>query len=113
MRLEIERLLMTQEDHFSLTIEEMEHKKKFAEKDAHLPPLPKYFSSTGDGPMAYRELQETKRPTEITNDNYTRFEHKIRLPQTIDLSKVKVLWSKEKQTAEMEEARIAELARQK
>ena len=110
MRLEIERLLMTQEDHLSLTIEEMLHKQKFAMKDALMPDLPRQFSSTENGPLAYRKLQDTKRPTEITNDNYLRFEHKIRLPKVIDLTKVNVKWSREKQTAEQEEARKAEIA---
>ena len=38
---------------------------------------------------------------------------KVKLPDKIDLSKVKVLWSKEKETAEQEQQRLAELARRK
>ena len=52
------------------------------------------------GPLSYKELQPTPRAQEPAKDNYTRFEYKLRLPQKIDLTKVKVLWSKEKETAE-------------
>ena len=38
---------------------------------------------------------------------------KLRLPSKIDLTKVKVLWSKEKETAEQEADRKAEATRRK
>ena len=65
------------------------------------------------GPLAYKELQRTPRPGEPQRENYSRFEIKLRLPAKVDLSKVKVLWSKEKETAEQEAERKAEAARRK
>ena len=38
---------------------------------------------------------------------------KLRLPEKVDLSKIKVIWSKEKETAEQEAQRKAEAARRK
>ena len=68
------------------------------------PKLPNVFTDIGMngaevGPLTYKELQATPRPQEPTKDNYQRFELKLRLPAKIDLSRVKVLWSKEKETA--------------
>jgi hypothetical protein len=52
------------------------------------------------GPLTYRPLVASIKPEEPTVDNYQRFQMKVKLPDKIDLSKVKVLWSKEKETAE-------------
>jgi len=89
----------------SLKAEIFNHKQKFAQKDAYPPDLPAAFTDSGlngapAGPLAYRELQATPRPSEPSKENYQRFEIKLRIPEKIDLSKVKVLWSKEKETAE-------------
>ena len=65
------------------------------------------------GPLTYKELERTPRPSEPQRDNYQRFEIKLRLPGKVDLSRVKVLWSKEKETAEQEAQRKAEAARRK
>ena len=55
---------------------------------------------TEKGPLAYRPLAPTMKPDEVTNDNYSRFQIKLKIPKTIDLKNCKVLWSKEKETAE-------------
>lgn len=67
--------------------------------------MPKVLTDIGIGgadvgPLTYKELQPTPRAQEPAKDNYTRFEFKLRLPEKVDLSRVKVIWSKEKETAE-------------
>ena len=58
-------------------------------------------------------MQRTIRPQEPVSDNYSRFAFNMRIPTKIDLSQVKVVWSKEKETAEQEQQRKEELARKK
>lgn len=84
------------------------------------PRLPSVFTDIGVGgfpvgPLSYKALQATPRAQEPAKDNYARFELKLRLPapQALDLTKVKVIWSKEKETAEQEAQRKAEAARRK
>lgn len=55
----------------------------------------------------------TPRPDGPVSDNYSRFALNIKLQPKIDLAHVKVLWSKEKETAEQEQQRKEELARKK
>ena len=45
----------------------------------------------------------TPRPDGPVSDNYSRFALNIKLQPKIDLAHVKVLWSKEKETAEQEQ----------
>lgn len=117
-QLEIDRMQMAAEDELSMKAEIFNHKQKFAQKDEFPPVLPKVFTDIGwggfdVGPLSYKALQPTPRAGEPAKDNYARFELKLRLPQQIDLTKVKVIWSKEKETAEQEAQRKAEAARRK
>lgn len=63
------------------------------------------------GPWAYRQLETLSRPVEPSFDSYQKFETSVKLPKSLDLSSVKVLWSKEKETAEQENRRREEIAR--
>ena len=59
-------------------------------------------------------MQSLSRPLEPTFDNYARFECRLKLPKTLDLgdsSAIKVIWSKEKESAEQEQRRREEIAR--
>ena len=107
MNRDIDRLQMQAEDEYSMKVEVFNHRQKFAQKDEFPPEMPAAFKETGiddapAGPLAYHELRPTPRPQEPTKDNYQAYEIKLKLPEKIDLTKVKVLWSKEKETAEQE-----------
>lgn len=109
---------MQAEDDLSLKFEIFAHKQKFAQKDESAPSMPAVLRENGlngapAGVLAYRDLRPTPRPQEPEKDNYQRFEIKLKLPTKLDLKQVKVVWSKEKETAEQEQQRMAEAARRK
>ena len=116
--LDVERLEMANEDKRSLEVELFRQKEHFKQRNDVPPQIPSVMMDLGTedsegGPLTYRPLVASIKPEEPTVDNYQRFQMKVKLPDKIDLSKVKVLWSKEKETAEQEQQRLAELARRK
>ena len=105
---EIECMLMQREDQLSLEYEKHIHRLKFAQKDAEPPEIPRVLANLSQN---YGLLPKTPTPSPPLVDNYTRFRFNIKLPTKIDLKNTTVLWSKEKETAEQEAARKAELER--
>jgi hypothetical protein len=60
-----------------------------------------------------KPVQKNPNPTPPTTENFLRYRIglNVQLPMRIDFSKVKVLWSREKQDAEEEQRRLEEIKR--
>jgi hypothetical protein len=53
-------------------------------------------------PLEYKPLPPTPRVSEPTSDNFTKFQINLRLPSKIDLLTVKMKWSLEMETTQLE-----------
>jgi hypothetical protein len=104
----MERLYMEREDQLTREIEEYNHRLKFIQKDMPPPFLPPYLTED-DNPLKNKPVARTPQPNAPMTDNFVKYKINIQIPSKIDLSQVKVLWSKEKENAEEERQRLEEL----
>ncbi|CDW74934.1 adenylate cyclase [Stylonychia lemnae] len=106
---EMDRLFMEREDKLSREIEEYSHKLKFIQKDMHPPLLPPYLTES-DNPLKNKPVQKTPMPNAPMTDNFVKYRINFQssLPNKINLSSVKILWSIEKQQEEEEKNRLEE-----
>eukprot|EP00347_Sterkiella_histriomuscorum_P018508 403345246 len=105
--LEIERLVMEREDKLSREIEEYMHRSKFIQKDMHPPFLPPYLTEP-DNPLKNKPVQQNPIPSAPMTDNFVKYRINLSnsLPAKIQLSSVKILWSRQKQEEEDEKQRM-------
>ena len=111
---DMERATMSREDKMSRDYEEFIHRQKFKQKDKIPPQLPIYFTDDQHKQvLKNKPVQRNPVPSAPTTENFLRYRIglNVSLPMKIDFSKVKVLWSKEKQDAEEEQRRLDELRR--
>lgn len=97
--LEMHRLMMEREDKLSREIEEYNHRLKFIQKDMKPPMLPIYLTQE-DNPLKNKPVQRIPLPSAPMTDNfYLKFRVGLQgqIPSKIDLSSVKILWSRQKQ----------------